>query len=151
MPTIEPNSIESESVRAQALHPWPAETCFHYVVIVMKTVVRTVQVIGTTTAKNPSSMPFLEAGVTFSSGLEALNRYYVGWLLRWLKRKPPTRRGVFSLEPPMFRLWQAIFNFRNHLFAGVQQNFDDQLNTPSGKLIFHSLAAGLGFLTRPSH
>jgi len=102
MPTIEPNSIESESVRAETLHPWPAETCFHCVVIVMKTVVRTVDVIGTTTAKNPSSMPFLEAGVTFSSGLEALNRYYVGWLLRWLKRKPPARRGVFSLdEPPM--------------------------------------------------
>jgi hypothetical protein len=84
------------------------------VMIVMKTVVRTMKVIGTTTAKNPASMPFLEAGATFSSGLEAHNTCYAGWLLTGVKRKPPARRGVFSLEPPMFRLRHAIFNFRNH-------------------------------------
>jgi len=46
------------------------------VMTVMKTLVRTMADIGTTTAKNPASKPFLQAGATFSSGLEALNTYY---------------------------------------------------------------------------
>jgi len=44
-----------------------------------ETVVRTMADIGTTTAKNPASMPFLEADATFDSGLEAHNTYYAGY------------------------------------------------------------------------
>ena len=57
MPTIELNSIESESVRVEPLEIWPAEGGMFSgsVMIVMKTVVRTMKVIGTTTAKNPAS------------------------------------------------------------------------------------------------
>jgi hypothetical protein len=82
MPTKETNSIESESVRAETLETWPAEggMISGSVTTVMKTLVRTMADIGTTTAKNPASKPFLEAGATFSSGLEALNTYYAGTL-----------------------------------------------------------------------
>ena len=82
MPTKEPNSIESESVRPETLETWPAEDCMlsGSVMTVMKTLVRTMADIGTTTAKNPASKPFLQAGATFSSGLEALNTYYAGAL-----------------------------------------------------------------------
>ena len=110
MPTIEPNSIESESVRVEPLEIWPAEDCMlsGSVMTVVKTLVRTMADIGTTTAKNPASMPFLEAGATFSSGLEAHNTCYAGWLLTGVKRKPPARRGVFSLEPAVFRDWDEF-------------------------------------------
>jgi hypothetical protein len=43
-------------------------------------------------------------------GLEALNIYYAGMALNvsWFKRKPPARRGVFSLEPAVFRDWDEF-------------------------------------------
>jgi hypothetical protein len=60
MPTIEPNSIESESVRAETLEIWPAEggMLSGSVMIVVKTVARIMADIGTTAVKKPASMPF---------------------------------------------------------------------------------------------
>ena len=59
MPTIVPDSIESERVRVEPLEIWPAEDCMlsGSVMTVMKTLVRTMADIGTTTAKNPASKP----------------------------------------------------------------------------------------------
>jgi hypothetical protein len=78
MPTKEPTLIESESVRAETLETWPAEggMLSGSVMTVVKTLVRTMADIGTTTAKIRPRCSFLEAGATFSSGLEAHNIYY---------------------------------------------------------------------------
>jgi len=95
------------------------------------------------------------------SGLKAISRLVRpstwGWkpstdtmqmALNVFKRKPPARRDVFSLDQQCSEIGtnSKIVVF----FTGVQRNFDDQLKTPSRKLIFHFSASGLAFLTRPS-
>jgi hypothetical protein len=103
MPTIVPDSIESESVRAETLEIWPAEggmfsgSVMAVVKTLVKTFVRIMAVIGTTTAKNPASKPFRGwCNLQFEAG--SPQHTLCTWLLTRFKRKLPARRDVFSLD-----------------------------------------------------